>query len=254
LKITLLGTATSQGIPVIGCDCSACMSSDIRDKRLRCSALIQTDNANIVIDVGPDFRQQMITAQVKDMDAVLLTHEHNDHVIGLDDLRPFIFSRRTPMTIYAEQRVLDEIIVRFKYAFEDQAYPGAPRFELKAINPGDLIQIGDIDIEVLRIHHGNLPILGFKINRFAYLTDTNHIPENTLLELRDMDIVVIDALRKQGHHSHFSLDESLRAIKDLNPAKAYLIHMSHVLGPTSEWEKELPPNVFASFDGLQFEF
>lgn len=253
MKITLLGTATSQGIPVIGCRCATCTSEDSRDKRLRCSALIQTNSSNVVIDVGPDFRAQMLRAGVTDLDAVVLTHEHNDHIIGLDDLRPFIFKRREPMVIYAEQRVLDEVVHRFEYAFREHAYPGAPKFELRAIQPGAILTIGDITIEALRVHHGNLPILGFKIDRFAYLTDTNDIPAATLKRLKDMEVLIIDALRQQAHHSHYSIDEAIRAIEQIEPDRAYLIHMSHMLGPTAQWEKTLPSNVFPSYDGLQFD-
>lgn len=254
MKVTLLGTATSQGIPVIGCNCDTCESDDPRDKRFRCSALIQTEKSNIVIDVGPDFRQQMLRAKVMDLDAVFITHEHNDHVIGLDDLRPFIFRRKTPMKIYAEQRVLDEILDRFKYAFEHHAYPGAPRFELIAITPGDTISYEGFQIEALRVNHGRLPILAFKVGSLAYVTDTNNIPEETKKELQNIDILILDALHQYEHHSHFNLSQAISAIQELQPDKAYLIHMSHMLGPTEQWSKRLPAGIFASYDGLQFEF
>lgn len=253
MKITLLGTATSQGIPVIGCKCKTCISEDIRDKRLRCSALIQSESTHIVLDVGPDFRQQMLRAKVNDLDAVFLTHEHNDHIIGLDDLRPFIFRRRNPMIIYAEQRVLEEVKYRFEYAFTEQAYPGAPRFELRPIVPGDLIKVGDIEIRALRVYHGHLPILAFRIKNWAYLTDTNEIPMDTFDDLKGLEVLVIDALRREGHHSHYSLSQSIEAIKHIAPDRAYFIHMSHLLGPTAEWEQDLPSDVYPSFDGLQFE-
>ncbi len=254
MKITLLGTATSQGIPVIGCDCATCISDDPRDKRLRCAALVEGDNHTLVIDVGPDFRAQMLRADVKDLDAVLLTHEHNDHVIGLDDLRPFIFRRRTPMRIYAEQRVLDEIKERFKYAFEEHAYPGAPKFELLPIHPGDTLEYGDMRITALRVHHGRLPILAFKINQLAYLTDTKTIPQTTLNQIQDIDVLILDALRREQHHSHNTLDEAIAQSKAVKADKTYLIHMSHILGPTASWEQDLPAGVYPSYDGLSFEF
>jgi phosphoribosyl 1,2-cyclic phosphate phosphodiesterase len=157
------------------------------------------------------------------------------------------------MVIYAEQRVLDEVQYRFEYAFTEQVYPGAPRFELRPIHPGDMITVGDIQVNALRVHHGNLPILAYRIGRWAYLTDTNEIPDETFEDLEDLDVLIIDALRRKGHHSHFSLSESIKAVKRIAPKRAYFIHMSHLLGPTAEWEQDLPLHVYPSYDGLQFE-
>jgi len=231
LKFTLLGTGTSQGIPVIGCNCAVCTSNDPRDNRRRCSAIIEDKDISIVIDVGPDFRQQMLDHGVQDVDAVLITHEHNDHVIGLDDLRPLIFKRREAMTIYAEMRVLVEIKERFKYAFETHAYPGAPEFKLIEIKPGDTIRIQNVTIDVLRVMHGQLPILGFVINKqLAYLT-----------------------LRQKPHHSHSSFEEAVDNAKKIKAKATYMIHMSHLMGPTEDWEQKLPADVYPSYDGLQFD-
>ncbi len=252
--ITLLGTATSQGIPVIGCNCGACTSTDPHDNRLRCSALISHKNTNVIIDVGPDFRQQMLRAGIDQLDAVVITHEHNDHIIGLDDLRPFIFKNRKPMRIYAEARVIQEIKKRFDYAFIEHAYPGAPSFELIPIRPYEKIQIDQIELLPLRVQHGRLPILGFKIDKLAYFTDTNLIPEETMSHLHDLDYVIMDALRNRSHHSHNTIDEAIEKIESINPQKgSYLIHMSHLLGPVKEWSKDLPPTIFPAYDGIQFE-
>lgn len=254
MLITILGTATSQGIPVIGCDCAACTSVDPHDRRLRCSALISDDEHNVVIDVGPDFRQQMLKAQVSQLDAVLLTHEHNDHIIGLDDLRPLIFKSKKPMKIYAEDRVLSEIKKRFEYAFEEHQYPGAPKFELLSIEPGQVITVGTIQMTAIRVYHGRLPILGFRMGKLAYLTDTKQIPDESLNHLANLDYVLMDALRDQEHHSHNTVEQAIQLIHKLRPNKAgYLIHMSHLLGPVQKWSKGLPESIFAAYDGLQFE-
>lgn len=251
---TLLGSGTSQGIPVIGCDCATCISADSRDKRYRCSAFVEDANHAVIIDVGPDFRTQALNHGVKNIDAVFLTHEHNDHIIGIDDLRPMIFKTMKPMRIYAEPRVLDEIRNRFPYAFIEQTYPGAPRFELLPIHPGDRISVGEITIEVLRVHHGNLPILSFVIqDQIAYLTDTNDIPEDTAERIENIPVLILDMLRKKRHHSHFSLDEAIQAAASIHAERTYFIHMSHLMGPTKEWESSLPEDIFPSYDGLSFE-
>lgn len=251
---TLLGSGTSQGIPVIGCDCATCTSTDSRDKRFRCSAFVEDEDNAIIIDVGPDFRSQALHHGVSNIDAVFLTHEHNDHIIGLDDLRPMIFKSMKPMRIYAEPRVLDEIRDRFPYAFIEQPYPGAPRFELLSIIPGDRVSIGDITIEAVRSNHGNLPILSYVIqDQIAYMTDTNDIPEDTAEKVKDIPILILDMLRKKRHHSHFSFDEALEAAASINAGRTYFIHMSHLMGPTKEWESSLPQDIFPSYDGLSFE-
>ena len=258
MKITLLGTGTSQGIPVIGCKCSTCTSTDPRDHRRRCSVLIESKLANVVIDVGPDFRYQMLDAGVSRVDAVLITHEHNDHVIGLDDLRPLLFAKimakdTSGIQIFSESRVLDEIKSRFKYGFEKQEYPGAPHFEVSPIRPGNPLYINELEILPLRVMHGKLPILGFRIGNFAYLTDTNQIPESTLNQLQNLDILVLDALREKPHHSHFSLQGAIEAAQSIDAKKTYFTHLSHLMGTTSEWEKKLPSSIYAAYDGLEFE-
>ena len=253
MRITLLGTGTSQGIPVIGCRCDTCTSSDFRDIRLRCSVLVESTETSVVIDVGPDFRAQMLKHDVSQVDAVLLTHEHNDHIIGMDDLRPFLFTNPKPILIHGEKRVLDDLKIRFRYAFEVQPYPGAPEFEIREMDVYDSLKINDISFLPLRVYHGQLPILAFKVGTFAYLTDTNAIPDKTMKQLDGLDVLVIDALRHSTHHSHYSLDESLEVIRKIQPKKAFITHVSHMMGPAKVWEKSLPSNVYPAYDGLQFE-
>ncbi|MEE9372981.1 MAG: MBL fold metallo-hydrolase [Saprospiraceae bacterium] len=253
MKITILGTGTSQGVPVIGCHCTTCTSDDPRDNRSRCSVLIQSETTQIIIDVGPDFRSQMLDAKVNSLDAVLLTHEHNDHIIGLDDLRPLLFTNKKGIRIHGEERVLSDLKHRFEYAFTTHSYPGAPSFDVKEIVPNTKLTIGDITILPLRVTHGRLPILGFRIGKFGYFTDTNEIPNSTIAELSELDVLVLDALRPTPHHSHFSLEEAIIMTKRIAPQRAYFTHVSHLMGPTSIWEKKLPRNIYPTYDGLQFE-
>ena len=195
----------------------------------------------------------MLRREIGSIDAVLLTHEHNDHVIGLDDLRPFIFKAGKPMDIYAEQRVLDEVKRRFEYAFREQYYPGAPSFNLIPILPGEVLTFDKIKIKAIRVMHGGLPILGFIINdQLAYLTDVNHIPSETLESLSGIETVILDALRHHPHHSHNSLQDAITLHNYIKPKKSFLIHMSHLMGPTKDWEEQLPEDIFPSFDNQTF--
>ncbi len=250
MKVRFLGTGTSQGIPVIGCDCDTCISDDFRDKRLRTSAFLEINGFNILIDVGPDFRQQMLTANIRKLDAVLLTHEHNDHMIGADDLRPFNFRQRKDMPIYAELKVLDEIKDRFKYAFIPHPYPGIPKFSLREVNENQNFLLNGIEIIPIRIMHGDLPIFGYRIGDFCYLTDVKTIPEEEFLKLENIKVLVLNALRREQHHSHLTLDEAIALSKKINPEKTYLLHFSHDLGKTKDWEKFLPSNIFPAYDQL----
>ncbi|MEL6655162.1 MAG: MBL fold metallo-hydrolase [Bacteroidota bacterium] len=251
MKIIFLGTGTSQGIPVIGCDCTVCQSKDPRDKRLRVSVLIRLDQQNIVIDAGPDFRQQMLKAQVTDLDAILLTHEHNDHIIGLDDARPFIFRSMRPMPIYCSGRVAQELRTRFAYAFAENPYPGAPSFELHITDHQRQFEIGSTSIQLIHYLHGKLPVQGYRIGGFAYITDIKTISEAELAYLQDLDILVISALHRNPHHSHVSLEESLALIDRIQPKQAYLIHLSHQMGTHAEVSTLLPTGVDIAYDGLE---
>lgn len=254
MKLKFLGTGTSQGIPVIGSDHPVCKSNDPKDKRLRTSAILTTDAGNkILIDCGPDFRQQMLTNNETRLDAVLLTHEHNDHIIGLDDLRPLIFQNEKNMPIYCSTRVKEEITQRFPYAFSDNKYPGAPSFDITIIE--EKISVLDTEIEPIEVMHGKLPILGFKIKNLAYITDANFISNEEKQKLKNLDVLIINCLRKEKkHHSHYILPEVLDLVQELQPKQTYFTHISHNLGFHHQVEKELPKGVFLAYDTLEIEF
>lgn len=251
LKITFLGTGTSQGIPIIGCDCKVCQSDNPCDKRLRVSILVDYKNTKLVVDVGPDFRQQMLRANVKNLDAILITHEHNDHVIGLDDVRPFNFMNMTDMPVYAVERVQKELKQRFDYVFKEHQYPGAPMVKLMDIPLNEPFNIGDLEIIPINVMHGELPILGFRFGDFTYLTDVKTISEKEMEKVRDSKVLVLSALHQDKHHSHLTLKEALELIEKLKPKKAYLTHVSHKMGLHAEVSKILPSNVEFAYDGLE---
>jgi len=250
LKITFLGTGTSQGVPVIACECPTCLSEDSKDKRLRASLLIETAANTIVIDAGPDFRQQMLTAKVKKLDAILLTHEHKDHIAGMDDLRAFNYKSQAAIDIYAEERVQGAVRKEYAYVFSENHYPGVPKMKLHNIEKYNIDINGDIFIP-LRIFHYRLPILGFRIGDMAYITDANYIPEETREKLIGVKYLVINALRKEKHISHFSLGEALELIQEVSPRKAYITHIGHQMGKHEEVNRELPVNVTLAWDGLE---
>ena len=254
MKLKFLGTGTSQGVPVIGSKHPVCLSNNPKDKRLRTSALITTDTGNkILIDCGPDFRQQMLNNNEDSLNAVLITHEHNDHIIGLDDLRPLIFKNASDMPIYCSERVADEIQKRFPYAFSDDIYPGAPSVELNIIKKS--FNVLDAEIIPINIIHGKLPILGYKIKNLAYITDASAIPKEEKEKLKNLDVLIINCLRKAPkHHSHFTLPEVISLVEELKPKTAYLTHISHTLGFYDDVEKELPAAMHLAYDGLEINF
>lgn len=251
MKVILLGTGTSQGIPVITCQCDTCTSSDKRDCRLRTSAYISVDNVHFAIDIGPDFRQQMLANRIADLDCILLTHTHNDHIIGLDDVRPFNFLKRKSIPVYGTEDSITDIRDRFKYVFAANKYPGAPSIDTFVIDPTKTFTYKGVTITPLEVKHGNLNIVGYRINDFVYITDANHIPENTLQNIFGCKILIINALRKESHHSHFSLNDALSEIEKVKPDKTYITHISHRMGLTKDWEVNLPSNVFPGYDGLE---
>lgn len=250
LSLTILGTGTSQGIPVIGCNCEVCTSPNPKDKRLRTSAVFSFNNTNIGIDVGPDFRQQMLRAKINNLSAVLITHEHNDHIIGLDDVRPFNFLSGKNMPIFALPRVAQNIQDRFKYIFEKDPYPGAPRLTLNSINANEPFQIEGITVTPIKVMHGQLPIVGYQIQDIVYLTDVKTLSEATQEKIKNARILVLNALHHSKHHSHLNLEEALALIHKVTPQKAYLTHISHRMGKHEEINLQLPENVELAFDEL----
>ncbi|MBE9464108.1 MBL fold metallo-hydrolase [Dyadobacter subterraneus] len=249
MKITFLGTGTSQGVPVIACDCVVCRSTDFHDKRLRTSVWIQVHGKSFVIDTGPDFRQQMLRANVRDLDAIIYTHQHKDHTAGLDDARAFNHRQGKDIPLYSRQEVLNQIQVEFAYAFQEKRYPGVPHFELHPIEnePFEVQGVTFIPIEVM---HYKLAVYGYRVGDFTYITDANYISEIEQEKIAGTRVLVLDTLQKEPHLSHFTLSQALELIDKLNVPMAYLTHISHRLGLHAEVEKELPPNVRLAYDGL----
>lgn len=252
MKITFLGTGTSQGVPVVACNCDVCRSCDPHDKRLRSSVLVEIGNTVVLIDAGPDFRQQMLRANVTNLDGILITHEHYDHIAGLDDIRAFNWVQKRPTDIYAEHRVQKSIKQIFSYVFASKKYPGIPQMNLFEIDT-EPFQLNDIQIIPIRGMHYKLPVLGFRIGNFAYLTDMKTIEQSELDKLSGVEVLVVDALRKEEHLSHMNLFEALEVIRKVNPKQGYLTHVSHLMGLQSEISAELPANVAFAYDGLSFD-
>jgi phosphoribosyl 1,2-cyclic phosphate phosphodiesterase len=252
VKLTFLGTGTSQGIPIIACKCPVCLSTDKRDKRLRTSALIEVDGQNIVIDSGPDFRYQMLRAKVEKLDAILFTHEHKDHTAGLDDVRAFNWVNKRAVDIYAEERVQASLKQEFAYIFAEFKYPGIPQLNLWTVE-NKPFNINGTQIGPIRAKHYKLPVYAYRIANLAYITDANFISTEEKEKLKGLKVLVVNALRKEKHLSHFTLSEALDLIEELKPETAYLTHFSHQLGFHEEVSKELPENVFMAYDGLEIE-
>ncbi|MGB5418228.1 MBL fold metallo-hydrolase [Algibacter sp.] len=250
MKITFLGTGTSQGIPIIGNDHPVCLSENPKDKRLRVSVLIEWDEFAYVVDCGPDFRYQMLREQIKKIDGIVFTHEHSDHVLGLDDIRPFYF-RQGNIPIYAHKRVLKSIKKRFDYFFQkENRYPGAPEVITNKIK-NKPFKLNNLEVIPVNGMHNDLQVFGFKFNNFAYLTDMKTVSEKEIEKIKNVKVLVVNALRIQPHQSHFNLEEALDFIKKVNPETAYLTHISHLLGFHDEVEKLLPECVFLAYDGLK---
>lgn len=252
MVITLLGTGTSSGIPLIGCRCDVCRSLDYRDKRLRVSVYVETQGKCFVIDTGPDFRQQMLREDIAQLDAVIFTHQHKDHTAGLDDVRAFNFLQNKDMPVYGRLQVLEQLKREFEYVFADYRYPGIPRLQLHEITntPFDVLGVTFTPIDVL---HHRLPVFGFRIGNFAYLTDVNHIPEAELSKLQNLDVLILGALQRETHISHFNLQQAIDVVSILKPKVTYFTHLSHKMGRHAEVEKELPAHIRLGFDGLKIK-
>lgn len=251
LNVWFLGTGTSQGIPIIGSTHPVCLSSDPRDKRLRVSVWLSWENYSFVIDCGPDFRQQMLTSGCTKLDGILYTHEHADHTAGLDDIRPFFF-RQGDIPIYAHERVIESLKKRFDYIFtEGEKYPGVPTVTINTVHNNMPFVIGNKTVTPIKVLHGRLEIFGYRIDDFAYLTDVKTVPDEEAAKLSGLKVLVVSALRIDPHESHLNLQEALDLIAKINPEKAYLTHISHMLGFHEEVEAMLPKNVFLAYDNLQ---
>lgn len=248
-RFTFLGTGTSQGVPVITCQCEVCLSADARDNRTRTSLFIQSDTTSVVIDTGPDFRAQMLREKIRDLDAVVFTHGHKDHVAGLDDIRPFNYLLDKTISVYAENRVQDILKKEFSYAFQPQEYPGVPQIKLIAIDEQPFT-VGDIRFIPIRAMHKELPVLGFRVDDVVYITDANYIAPAELDKCRGAEVLVLNALRREPHYSHFNLNQALEIIENLRPKQAYLTHISHHMGVYESVQHKLPAGVSLAYDGL----
>ena len=252
-SITFLGTGTSQGIPLIGCHCEVCDSTDPRDKRFRSSALIEYQGIKVVIDAGPDFRQQMLREDVRDLDAILLTHPHKDHTGGLDDVRAFNYITGKNMPIYCEPNVLESLKMEYSYAFREHKYPGVPEFEVHTIGT-DPFFINGVEIIPVRAMHYKLPVLGYRFGKLGYLTDANYISDEDIQKFRGVDVFVINTIRREKHISHFSLDEALDVARLVGARQTYLTHLSHQIEKHSELSLFLPDGVTPAYDTLRVRF
>jgi len=250
VKVTFLGTGTSQGVPIIACNCIVCTSSNAKDKRLRTSILIEINGKSFVVDTGPDFRQQMLREEVKNIDAVLFTHEHKDHTAGFDDIRAFNFIHQKKMEVYASVRVQEAIRREFAYIFSDFKYPGIPEINLHLLE-NKLINIQGVDIMPIEVLHYKLPVFGFRIGDFTYITDANFIADIEKEKIKGTKVLVLNALRKESHLSHFTFEEAIKLVHELKPEKAYFTHISHQLGLHDDVQKELPSMIELAYDGLK---
>jgi phosphoribosyl 1,2-cyclic phosphate phosphodiesterase len=251
LSITFLGTGTSQGVPVIACNCRVCTSADPRDNRLRTSLLVAKAHTVFAIDSGPDFRQQMLNNKVQQLDAIVFTHEHKDHVAGMDDVRAYNYLQQKPMDVYATVRVQQALHREFHYVFNGDDYPGIPQVMLHSIDKDTCFTVGDVEITPVEVMHYKLPVLGFRISNFAYITDAKTIADVEIEKLRGVKVLVLNALRRNPHISHFTLSEAIEMAQNIGAETTYLTHISHYMGTHTETEELLPPGIHLAYDGLQ---
>ncbi len=252
MRLTFLGTGTSQGVPVIACHCRVCRSGDSRDRRLRTSALLEMEGRNILFDIGPDFRQQMLREDVGHLDAILITHAHRDHVGGLDDIRSFNYVQHSKMNVYLNAEARHAIERDYHYIFEPHQYPGLPEADLHTVEAP--FTAAGVEVTPVKAMHKDLPVLGFRIGTLAYITDANYMAPEEMAKLKGVKVLVINALRREKHFSHYSLPEALEVIETVAPERAYLTHMSHEMGLHAEVSATLPPHVELAYDGLRVEF
>lgn len=252
IKVVFLGTGTSTGVPVIACNCEVCRSRDSRDQRLRSSVLVQVKDKTFVIDCGPDFRYQMIRQKVEDVSAIVFTHGHRDHIAGLDDVRAFNYVLNKTVNVFASEDVINAIRSEFPYIFTEKRFFGAPQLEFHIIR-NEKFLAEDVEFIPIEVLHHKLCVFGFRIGNFSYITDASYISEQEKRKLMGTEILVINALRKSKHISHFSLDEAVTVIKEINPAAAYITHLSHFMGKHQNVQETLPPNIFLAYDGLCIE-
>jgi len=250
LSLTFLGSGTSMGVPVIGCQCPVCQSSDVKDNRLRSSVLFQIGEINIVIDSGPDFRYQMLRSGISSLDGLVFTHEHKDHTAGMDDVRAFNFIQQKKVSVYADKRVEEVLRRDFHYAFAEIKYPGVPEIEIVRIE-NEPFEVAGTRLIPIQVMHHKLPVYGFRIGDISYVTDANYIAPKELKKLTGSKVLVLNALRKQKHISHFTLEQALEVIDMVKPERAYLTHISHQMGKHADISAELPPNVYLAYDGLK---
>lgn len=250
LRITFLGTGTSGGVPMIGCSCYVCTSANGKDKRLRSSILVQSNTTTLVVDTTPDFRTQMLRENVKKLDAVIFTHPHKDHIAGLDDIKAYNYFQQKPMEVYANVLTQAALHREFYYIFTDDKYPGIPSVNLNTISD-KIFLVGDIPVTPILVYHLNMPVLGFRFGDFTYITDANRIEETEKEKIKGSSILVLNALRKKGHISHFSLQEAVDLVEELSIPKAWFTHISHQLGLHEEINNELPSNIQLAWDGLK---
>ena len=252
MNITFLGTGTSQGVPILCCECEVCRSQNPKDKRLRSSILIQSNQANVVIDSGPDFRQQLLRKDLKTLDAVVFTHEHKDHIVGLDEVKAFNFFNKMRMPVYATERVQEAIKREFAYIFAEEKYPGIPEIDLYTVRD-EPFTIKEIKFTPIDVLHYKLPVKAYRIKDFTYITDANFISKEEKEKIKGSKIIVLNALRREEHISHYTLQEAIDLLTELNPEKAYLTHISHQLGKHEDVSKELPTFIEMAYDGLEIE-
>ena len=251
--ITFLGTGTSQGVPVIACHCDVCSSLDFRDKRLRSSIHIQHGEQSFIIDSGPDFRQQVLRERIERLDALIFTHAHKDHTAGMDDVRGFNFKQKRSMPVFGTEEVLEQLKTEFAYIFAAHTYPGVPRIDLNVINGENSFSVNEVEFIPIRVMHYKLPVLGFRVGDFTYITDAKYISDESIDLIRGTKTLVLNALHHKMHYSHLNLEEALEMIERIQPEKTYLTHISHHMGLSRDINSQLPPGVQLAYDGLELD-